>query len=231
MAEIELQKKIRSFLDSAVKKSTVKDFDSALDDLKAAEVLDRENPEILYNLGICYTRTGLHGTAIEYFRRLLRLPYSFVDVIAVRKLLAYCLITMGDCPGALEELDKGLSLAEGDTAALNMKGYCLENAGQLKEAAALYQQILEIDHHNYNAYNSLAYILAKAGGDLTRALKYAKIALESNPGNPAYLDTVGFIYMKKGKGDMAKKYLKKAYSLLPGSEDIKSHLNQLLRIE
>ncbi len=231
MAEIELQKKIRSFLDSAAKKSSIKDFSSALDDLKAAEVLDKDNPVILYNLGICYSRTGLYRTAVEYFQRLLKLPYTFVDVISVRKLLAYCLILDNDLNGALEQLGECLRLYPQDTAALNMKGYSLDRAGRHPEAIKVYRDILDIDPHNYNAFNSLAYLISATGGDLNQALKYAKTALESNDQNPAYLDTIGYIYMLKGQGDIARKFLKKAFAILPDSEEIKSHLNQLLDIK
>lgn len=230
MAEIELDRRIRNFLDSAIRKSTNRDYARALDDLKAAELLDRDNPAVLYNLGICYTRTGLHAAAVAYFKRLLLLPSTFVEVITVKKLLAYCLIMDGGHAIALTQLEECLTMSRRDAAAMNMKGYCLEHLGKYAEAIEVFRDLLELDPHNSNAWNSMAYLLALSGGDLNEALRFAKAAVDASPDNPAYLDTIGYVYLKRNQGDVAKNFLKKALALMPDSEDIKTHLNELLKI-
>ena len=112
-----------------------------------------------------------------------------------------------------------------------MLGYLLEQEKKYEEAIDTYREIIEIDSYNYNAYNSLAYIIAESGGDLREAMEYAKTAHKSNPENPAYLDTIGYIHMKKGQAELAKKYLKQALLKMPDSKEIKSHINQLLKID
>ena len=66
------------------------DFDSAIDDLKKAEMLDRENPEILFNLGIAYCRKGLFKTAHDYFGKVLNLKISLYRHCSSKK--EYCIL-------------------------------------------------------------------------------------------------------------------------------------------
>lgn len=227
MIDSDVQKKIDVLLDSALKKFLVSDFDSAIRELKAAEVLDKENPEILYNLGVNYCRLGLDKTAIAYFKKLLKLKHAFIDALEVKKLLAYALIHCHEYEEAEQYLNDVLTYAPRDIAAMNMKGYSLELQGRHAEALTLYGSIIEIDKKNFNAYNSIAYITALTGGDVDRSLRFARMAHESNRENPAYLDTIGYIYLKMGKLDLADQYLSAASERAPFSGEIKSHVAEL----
>ncbi|HNV47897.1 MAG TPA: tetratricopeptide repeat protein [Spirochaetota bacterium] len=231
MSEVDLTTRIRGFLKSALTNLESRRYDRALADLMAAEGLDRDNPEVLYNLGVACCRSGDYRRSISYFRRVLDLPFTFVDVITVNKLLAFAQIQLGETEPAARDIANILKLSPDDVTLLNMLGYCHERAQRYREALAAYNRIIEIDRHNYNAYNSLAYIIATLNGDLNRALKFAKTALDASPENPAYLDTIGFVYMKKGNPDLARKNFKKALSKLPDSAEIREHLNQLLELE
>jgi Flp pilus assembly protein TadD len=227
MIDSDVQKKIDVLLDSALKKFLVSDFDSAIRELKAAEVLDKENPEILYNLGVNYCRLGLDKTAIAYFKKLLKLKHAFIDALEVKKLLAYALIHCREHQEAEQYLNDVLNYSPRDIVAMNMKGYSLELRGKHAEALTVYGSIIEIDKKNYNAYNSFAYITVLTGGDVNRALRFARVAHESNRENPAYLDTMGYIYLKMGELDLAAQYLNAASERAPFSAEIKAHVNEL----
>ncbi len=226
MAEIDLQDKIDGFLHSAMKKFIIRDYESAIRDLKAAEMLDKDNPEILYNIGINYCRMGLDRSAIQYFKKVINLKQSFIDSLIVKKLLAYALIHMKEYEESLELIQQVLQLVPMDTAALNMKGYCHEAMGKHEDALHVYASIIEHEKDNYNAYNSIAYILSKTGVDLSKALTCAQIAYNSNNENPAYLDTLGYVYLKMGTIDLARQYLSQALQKAPLSEEIKDHLKE-----
>jgi tetratricopeptide (TPR) repeat protein len=231
MDEIEIQEHINKLLNAAIKKGYNKDFKSAIIDLKSALLLDENNPLILYNIGVFYSRLEIYKTAVEYFQKVLNLPFTFVDAMVVRKLLAFSMIKTGDFNSALKYIEECLTVSTDDTSAMNIKGYCLLHSNRSEEAINLYKKVLIIDSQDYNAYNSLAYILQETDGDINLALKYAKIALDSNPENPAYLDTIACIYMKKGQNDIAKNYFKKALNIKPDSEEIKNNINKLLKIK
>ncbi|PKL39109.1 MAG: hypothetical protein CVV44_09590 [Spirochaetae bacterium HGW-Spirochaetae-1] len=227
MADIDLNGKIRDFLDSALKKFIVRDYNEAIRDLKAAEVLDRYNPEILYNLAVNYARMGLHKTAGEYFERIINLPTTFVDILDVKKLYAYAQIKLKNYERAQQVLDDVIKISPGDTAAHNMKGFCLEKEGRYDEAVLAYRAIIEIDKKNSNAYNSLACILAENGGDLSEALRFARLAYDADRSSAAYNDTMGFVLMKRGEKAQAEKFILKALQIQPWSGEIKEHLNTL----
>jgi tetratricopeptide (TPR) repeat protein len=231
MADVDLNEKIGAFLASAYKKFMVRDFDSAIHELKAAEVIDRDNPEILYNLGVNYCRLGLYKTAVGYFIKMLNLEYAFIDSLEVKKLLAYALIHVNEYMKSERYVDQVLQYASHDVAALNLKGYCRDMQGDHAGALKAYRAVLGAEKDNVNAINSISYITAKSGGDLELALRLARLAHESNPGSPAYCDTLGYVHMKIGNVEQAEKFLKEAYRKLPMSEEIKEHLRELTTLK
>lgn len=203
------------------------DFDSAIDDLKKAEMLDRENPEILYNLGIAYCRKGLFKTASDYFGKVLNLKISYINTAIVKKNIAFCLIKNENYNDALTFLDEVITDFESDIHALNMRGYCLEKKGELREALKAYREIFRFDRSNLNSLNSTSFLMASLGIELKSALKIAKFVYEKDKLNPAYNDTLGFVYMKLGDYNEAEIYLKTASSILPFNNEINFHIKEL----
>ncbi len=227
MASEDINLKINSHLGIALENFLVQDYNEAIRQLKAAEVLDRNNPEILYNLGINYARLGLSKTAISYFRRILELPVTFVEMQEIRKITAYLSIHLEDYDEAEDILNRAIRQHPSDTAAHNMKGYCLEKKGNMNEAILAYETALDLDRENSTACNSLAYLLALKGEKTDQALSLARRACKASPDNPAYCDTLGYILMQKKDYKNAARFLKKAARLAPLSEEIKDHLTEL----
>ena len=62
--------------------------------------------------------------------------------------------------------------------------------------------------------NSLGYIYAEDNTKLEEAQKLVERALVVDPDNGAYLDSLGWVYYKKGDYQNALKYLKEADNLL-----------------
>jgi len=227
MNEIDINDKIVTLINSSLEKFFVKNFNDAIRDLKAAEVLDKNNPEILYNLGVNYAKLGLYKTSAIYFDRLLNLSYSFVGVLTVQKLMAFSLIKNSQFGNALNVLNNVIKLAPDDVTAYNMIGFCLEKQKNYFEAVKNYKTVIEIDRNNLTALNSLAYIYAMTGGDLDTALSYAKKVCESDKTNPAYMDTLGYIYLKLKNFKNASDYFARALALNPFSDEIRNHMREI----
>ena len=204
-----------------------KDYDSAIDELKRAEMLDRENPEILYNLGIAYSRKGLFKTAQIYFQKVLSLEISYINKSNVKKNISFCMIQNENFDEALNFLQEVIDDYPSDILALNMKGFCLEKKGELKDALKTYREILRYDRSNINCLNSTSYLMAKLEIELKSALKIAQFVYQRDKLNPAYNDTLGFIHMRLGNYNEAEKYLSSAASMMPFNNEINEHISEL----
>jgi tetratricopeptide (TPR) repeat protein len=67
------------------------------------------------------------------------------------------------------------------------------------------------------ANNGLGYVWANRGQNLQQALAMISKAVKTDPGNAAYLDSLGWVYYKLGQFDKAVDYLKQAQAA-PGGD-------------
>jgi tetratricopeptide (TPR) repeat protein len=89
------------------------------------------------------------------------------------------------------------------------------------------RNILERNQKNTDALNALGYTLSLQKDRRQEATKYILQALEIAPNNPAYLDTLGWVYYQMGELNEAATYLKKAIEL-SSDPDIAAHLGEVL---
>jgi tetratricopeptide (TPR) repeat protein len=98
-------------------------------------------------------------------------------------------------------------------------GIAAERAGLYDKAANLMKRSIFLDPQNSaEACNYLAYMWAEQNSHLDEAFDYIKRALQADPNNGAYLDTMGWIEYRQGKLDQALKDLRHAADLI-GHED------------
>jgi Flp pilus assembly protein TadD len=125
-------------------------------------------------------------------------------------------------------LEHAKHLAPGTAATWGYLGKALEEAGRTPEAVASYEKSLQLDRRNPWIMNNLAYLLAGKAGDLNEALKLAGDAVRQNPGNPAFNDTLGWVYLKKGDLQSAIHLFEGARDRSPEAVDYRIHLGQAL---
>lgn len=77
------------------------------------------------------------------------------------------------------------------------------------------------------ALNYLGYMNADRGVKLEESLNYVKQALTFEPNNPAYLDSLGWVYFKLGKFDLAEDNLTKAAAHMGSDPTVQEHLGDL----
>jgi tetratricopeptide (TPR) repeat protein len=115
---------------------------------------------------------------------------------------------------AEDELLVTKNLAEGDHESLMRVRYYLgivyEEQGRDALALSMWRANLTVDPENADAHNAIAYHYAQAGENLQKALEYVNKALESDPENAAYLDTLGWVLYKMGDYEGAVKHLRRA---------------------
>ncbi len=94
-----------------------------------------------------------------------------------------------------------------------------------KAAASLHEAIAkDKDAEDASAYNQYAWLIGNTEGDLDEALRYSLKSLELQPDEPAYLDTLGHVYFRRGEWANAVKQQARAVDLEPHSNAIRREL-------
>ena len=86
-------------------------------------------------------------------------------------------------------------------------------SGDFVSAEATLRALLKQTPRNPMALNNLGYFLVERNVKLAEALSLIQQAVEIDPTNPSYLDSLGWAYFKLGKFVEAEKYLKNAARL------------------
>ena len=117
----------------------------------------------------------------------------------------------------------------GDDESLTMRiANVYEGGGRLGDAEKELRRLMAEDPLNANAMNSLSYMFAENNERLPEAVDLAQRALKVEPGNPAYLDTLGWALFKQGRIAEATEPLAKAAAILTGNSVIQDHHGDVL---
>jgi len=95
------------------------------------------------------------------------------------------------------------------------------------DAVESYENALRLDNANHNAMNNYAYYMSVREENLEYAEELALRAIGYEPDNAAYLDTVGWVYFKKGKYEKAKEYIKSSIETGEASAEVYEHMGDV----
>lgn len=90
-----------------------------------------------------------------------------------------------------------------------------------------YEEALALDADQRMALNNYAYSLAQRGEKLERALSLAQRAVELEPKNAAFLDTLGWVLFKLDRFDEAQTYIQRAIDTGDASASVYEHLGDV----
>jgi tetratricopeptide (TPR) repeat protein len=120
-----------------------------------------------------------------------------------------------DMGKALDEAEK-LSTTTDEKADVHfMRGAMLERQKHFEEAEAEFRKVLEANPQSAGALNYLGYMLADRNVRLDEAYEMIKKAVDMEPDNGAYLDSLGWVYYRQGKLDQAEGLLQQAIQRQP----------------
>ena len=106
-------------------------------------------------------------------------------------------------------------------------GASCERCGQRERGEQLLLRCLELEPDNAEALNYLAYMWSEQRLHLERALEFSHRALQQDPENGAFLDTLGWIFFQLGRFHDALAPLQKAAALAPEDATVAEHLGDL----
>jgi tetratricopeptide (TPR) repeat protein len=108
-----------------------------------------------------------------------------------------------------------------------VKGSIYERQKKYDTAEQEFKRILSSDPQNAMTLNYYGYMLADRGVRLDEAIAYIKKAVELDPANGAYLDSLGWAYFKLGKYDQAEENLSKALQHTPNDPTVQDHMGDV----
>jgi tetratricopeptide (TPR) repeat protein len=157
-------------------------------------------PGVRYLLATTALQNGRYDVAIENFRALSNQMPNSIDA---QMKLADVFRLKGDVHNAIVTLQKAAVLQPKDPRPASLLPFLLEMENRAQDAKQVVRRALAQRPDDANAMNNLAYLLAQTGDSLDEALKLAHKAVSKAPNNPAYLDTLGYVYLKRDQNDDA----------------------------
>jgi tetratricopeptide (TPR) repeat protein len=106
-------------------------------------------------------------------------------------------------------------------------GAKLRRSGDFEGAVAAMRELLRFEPHNAEALNFIGYEYAERGIHLSEAQRLVTQALESEPKNGAYADSLGWVYFRMGKIRQAIETLQRARRFAPDEPAIAEHLGDV----
>jgi Flp pilus assembly protein TadD len=144
------------------------------------------------------------------------------------------LYLLAESQRAMKDLDAAQATAQQliaahptDVRGLHVLSLILQDKGDVKGAEKALRDLIARDPMDANALNSLGYMLAERGDRLPEAVTLLQRALKIEPGNPSYLDSLGWAYFQQGRLDLADSPLSEAADKLKSSSVVQEHLGDL----
>ena len=108
-----------------------------------------------------------------------------------------------------------------------LRGSTFEREKRYPEAEEQFKKVLASDPQHASTLNYLGYMLADQNTQLEDAIAYIKKAVQLDPANGAYLDSLGWAYFRLGKYEQAEENLVKASQKINTDPTVHDHLGDL----
>ena len=107
-------------------------------------------------------------------------------------------------------------------------GAIYERQKQFDKAEVQFKKVLDVNPKNAQVLNYYGYMLADLNQRLDEAQDMIQRALDQEPFNGAFLDSLGWVYYHENKLDSAESSLRKAVEREPHDPTIRGHLGDIL---
>ena len=128
---------------------------------------------------------------------------------------------------ALSAYEQALLLAPDDAKLHYYVAIAHDRLNQKPEAEKALRQSLILDGGDAYALNYLGYWLLEEGGDPEEALNFIRSAIEKQPQNGYFMDSLGWGYYKLGRLRQALTFMERAVVLRPNDPLITDHLGDV----
>lgn len=193
-----------------------------------AILIDRENADSYYGLGICYKHTNNFEKAISTLEKAKKIREMDSNIYYE---LGICYLLSGEICLAMKNLIKCLKLNPNNLNAQIQLAIAHEIMEEEDMALMIYQKIIETSPGYIKAYNHKSALLISMGNYLEASILFNKV-LKLNPDYyQAYLG-IGICFDKLNKPSDAIRYYKKFLTCKPNSQHspfVKERLAKILK--
>lgn len=200
-------------------------FDEAIeayDRMLAASGEDQDKIRIL--LARLYANADRYDEAIAECHKVLTTASENGPKVEAYSILGSLYLVRNQLPDALQSLTAAIALEENHRDALYWLAMTYDQMGDSGLAANALKRLLTINPGDHRAQNTLGYLYAQNDERLDEADTLVMSALEVEPSNPAYLDSLGWVRYRQGRYPEAITLLEQATTYDPGNVEIIDHL-------
>ncbi len=133
-----------------------------------------------------------------------------------------------DMQKALDSAEK-ISSSKAEVEAVQfMRGAMFEKMKNFEAAEGEFRKVIGSNPKNAGALNYLGYMFADRGVKLEEARQLIQRAVDLDPDNGAYLDSLGWVHFRLNNLDDAEKFLRRAIQQTAGDPTVHDHLGDVL---
>lgn len=180
---------------------------------------------INFLLGISYAQSAKYEDAKIYLGKSIKLNDNDPNALSA---YGFALSQLKENDTALIYLKKALILDPENINVLGQIGLIYDGLGNYEDSDNYYSRAIRIDSNDATVNNNYAYSLSKRKINLDVALLLAQKAIEKEPENSAFLDTIGWVYFALENYSKAIEYIQKAVDFGGERPVILEHLGDAL---
>jgi tetratricopeptide (TPR) repeat protein len=201
------------------------DSDKAVDEFRILMRLDPKSEEPYIRIFGIYVSQKRYPDAEKILRDAVS---NGIDSALVYAGLGYAGFLKKDPAMAAENYGIAAAIEPKDPGYLFYQAVALDTAGKRKEAISALERCVALEKKLPQAYNYLGYIYAEGGVEIDRAVELIRTALELEPKNGSFYDSMGWALYRKGEYAKALEYAAKAAEYLPKDPVVNEHLGDIL---
>jgi tetratricopeptide (TPR) repeat protein len=184
-----------------------------------------------------YPNAAVHMAIIHYKKKeidqgieVLLAAYKIIPDSSKAEIIPY-LVSLYKEKGRMDEamaiVSKGLAYDPDNTELLFELGVIYDKQGNMDGAIEQMKKVIVLNPDNADALNYLGYTYADRGIHLEEAEQMIRKALAQEPENGYIIDSLGWLYYRKGLYEEAAAYIERAATLVPDDPIILEHLGDV----
>ena len=201
------------------------EYDRAIDTLTKAQALVPQDAGVAAFLAQTFLQAKKYQEASAFAAAAQK---RFPDDMRFTRLHARALFDTGNPSAALALMESAVRTNPQDSGVYLSMADLYADAGRPEEALKTLDTAVKRFPKEADVLNYLGYMLADRGQRLEESVRLITRALEIDPDNPSYLDSLGWAYFKRGDLVQAETYLAKAAEGLPRNSVVQDHYGDLL---